>query len=156
MSNATILIVDDEALIRWSLRERLSAEGYTVLEADTGQAALDALAAHVDLVLLDYRLPDTDGLTVLRKIKQFDRDVLVIVLTAYATADTAADAMQQGAYHFAHKPFNLDDVAATVGRALDAARRMTAAHPGCGEIPAARGILPIPAPPVRPNRRKPL
>ena len=122
MSKATILIVDDEALIRWSLRERLSAEGYTILEAETGQAALDSLAEGVDLVLLDYRLPDTDGLTVLRKIKEFDPDVLVILLTAYASVETAVEAMKHGAYHFANKPFNLDEVAATVERALETTR----------------------------------
>jgi two-component system response regulator AtoC len=122
MSKATILVVDDEALIRWSLRERLSADGYNILEADTGQAALDALAEGVDLVLLDYRLPDIDGLTVLRKIKEFDQDVLVILLTAYASVDTAVEAMKQGAYHFANKPFNLDEVAATVERALETTR----------------------------------
>ena len=83
MPKATILVVDDEALIRWSLRERLKAEGYDVLEADTGRAALERVPEGVDLVLLDYRLPDTDGVTVLRKIKEFDQDILVILLTAY-------------------------------------------------------------------------
>jgi two-component system response regulator AtoC len=122
MSKATILVVDDEALIRWSLRERLSADGYSILEADTGQAAIDAIAEGVDLVLLDYRLPDTDGLTVLRKIKEIDQDVLVIMLTAYASVDAAVEAMKQGAYHFANKPFNLDEVAATVERALETTR----------------------------------
>ena len=122
MSKARILIVDDEALIRWSLRERLSGEGYDIFEAETGQAALDALAEGVDLVLLDYRLPDTDGLAVLRKIKEFDQDVLVILLTAYASVDTAVEAMKQGAYHFANKPFNLDEIAATVERALETTR----------------------------------
>jgi DNA-binding NtrC family response regulator len=122
MSKATILVVDDEALIRWSLTERLKAEGYEVLEADTGKAALDKLPEGVDLVLLDYRLPDTDGVSVLRKIKEFDQDVLVILLTAYASVDTAVEAMKQGAYHFANKPFNLDEVAATVERALETTR----------------------------------
>jgi two-component system response regulator AtoC len=122
MSKATILVVDDEALIRWSLRERLTADGYTVLEAETGQQALDTLAEGIDLVLLDYRLPDTDGMTVLRKIKECDQDVLVVMLTAYASVDTAVEAMKQGAYHFAHKPFNLDEVAATVERALETTR----------------------------------
>jgi DNA-binding NtrC family response regulator len=76
----------------------------------------------VDLVLLDYRLPDTDGVTVLRKIKEFNQDILVILLTAYASVDTAVEAMKQGAYHFANKPFNLDEVMATVERALETTR----------------------------------
>ena len=122
MPKATILIVDDEALIRWSLSERLKAEGYDVLEAETGKAALEKLTEGVDLVLLDYRLPDTDGVTVLRKMKEFDQDILVILLTAYASVETAVEAMKLGAYHFANKPFNLDEVAATVERALETTR----------------------------------
>jgi two-component system response regulator AtoC len=122
MPKATILVVDDEALIRWSLTERLRSEGYEVLEAETGKAALEQLPEGVDLVLLDYRLPDTDGVSVLRKIKELDQDVLVILLTAYASVDTAVEAMKLGAYHFAHKPFNLDEVSANVERALETTR----------------------------------
>jgi two-component system response regulator AtoC len=122
MPNATVLVVDDEALIRWSLTERLKSEGYEVLEADTGRAALERLAQGVDLVLLDYRLPDTDGVSVLRKIKELDQDILVILLTAYASVDTAVEAMKLGAYHFANKPFNLDEVATLVERALETTR----------------------------------
>ena len=122
MAKSTILVVDDEPLIRWSLTERLKAEGYEVREADTGGAALHALPEGVDLVLLDYKLPDTDGVTVLRKIKEFDPDILVILLTAYASVDTAVEAMKLGAYHFADKPFNLDEIAATVERALETTR----------------------------------
>jgi two-component system, NtrC family, response regulator AtoC len=122
MPKATILVVDDEALIRWSLAERLKSDGYEVLEADTGRAALEKLPEGVDLVLLDYRLPDTDGVAVLRKIKEYDQDILVILLTAYASVETAVEAMRLGAYHFANKPFNLDDVAATVERALETTR----------------------------------
>ena len=122
MPKATILVVDDEALIRWSLTERLKADGYDVLEAETGRAALDTLPEGVDLILLDYRLPDTDGVTVLRKAKEFDQDILVILLTAYASVETAVEAMKLGAYHFANKPFNLDEVSATVERALETTR----------------------------------
>ena len=122
MPRATILVVDDEALIRWSLTERLRSEGYEVLEAETGQAALDKLPEGVDLVLLDYRLPDTDGVSVLQKIKEIDQDVLVIMLTAYASVETAVEAMKHGAYHFANKPFNLDEVSGTVERALETTR----------------------------------
>jgi two-component system response regulator AtoC len=122
MPNATILVVDDEPLIRWSLTERLKADGYDVLEAGTGAAALEKLPEGVDLVLLDYRLPDTDGVTILRKVKEFDQDILVILLTAYASVDTAVEAMKLGAYHFANKPFNLDEVVSTVERALETTR----------------------------------
>jgi two-component system response regulator AtoC len=117
--NPTILVVDDEPLIRWSLAERLRADGYEVTEAETGRAALDRIGDGVDLVLLDYKLPDIDGVTVLRKIKEHDPDILVVLLTAYATIETAVDAMKTGAYHFANKPFNLDDISLTVAKALE-------------------------------------
>ena len=122
MTHATILIVDDEDLIRWSLRERLRAEGYAIREAGTGQAALDQFKEGVDLVLLDYRLPDTDGLSVLRELKQLDPDVLVVLLTAFVNVETAVEAMKLGAFHFANKPFNLDEVTAIVARALETTR----------------------------------
>ena len=122
MAQPTILVVDDEALIRWSLTERLNSEGYEVLEAESGGAALEKLPEGVDLVLLDYKLPDTDGVSVLRQIKEFNQDILVIMLTAFASVGTAVEAMKLGAYHFANKPFNLDEVVATVERALETTR----------------------------------
>jgi DNA-binding NtrC family response regulator len=119
----TILLVDDEALIRWSLGERLKAEGFHVLEADNGRRAIEQLREGVDLVLLDYKLPDTDGVSILRKIKEFDRHILVILLTAFAPAEATEEAMNIGAYDVASKPFNLDDVATTVKRALSIERQ---------------------------------
>jgi two-component system response regulator AtoC len=119
---ATILVVDDEQLIRWSLTERLTADGYRVVEAETAAGALAKHDEGVDLVLLDYRLPDGDGVTVLKRIKERDPDTLVILLTAYASIDTAVDAMKHGAYHFANKPFNLDEVALLVEKALETTR----------------------------------
>jgi DNA-binding NtrC family response regulator len=119
MSSERILVVDDEALIRWSLVERLRADGYDVTEAGSGAEALERARDGVDLVLLDYRLPDSDGVSVLRRIKELDPDVLVILLTAYASVETAVEAMKEGAFHFANKPFDLDDVAFLVSRALE-------------------------------------
>ena len=122
MQSPTILVVDDEQLIRWSLTDRLTQEGYKVVEADTAKAALERHAEGVDLVLLDYRLPDGDGLSVLKKIKETDPDTLVILLTAYSTVDTAVEAMKHGAYHYANKPFNLDEIALLVEKALETTR----------------------------------
>lgn len=122
MTVPTILVVDDEPLVRWSLKEGLGQAGYRVLEAETGREALDQAAEGVDLVLLDFRLPDSDGLTVLKKIKESDPDTLVILLTAYSTIESAVEAMKQGAYHYANKPFNLDELLLVVEKALETTR----------------------------------
>jgi len=118
----TVLVVDDEQLIRWTLNEHLSRDGYRVVEADSAASALERHAEGVDLVLLDYRLPDGDGLSVLKKIKEADADTLVIMLTAHSTVDTAVEAMKAGAYHYANKPFNLDEIALLVEKALETTR----------------------------------
>src|SRR5262249_49890915 len=122
MLTPTVLVVDDEQLIRWSLNERLAREGYRIVEAATAQAALERHAEGDDLVLLDYKLPHGDGLSELRKIKEADTDTLVVQLTANSTIDAAGEAMKAGAYHYANKPFNLDEIALLVEKALETTR----------------------------------
>ena len=119
MAPATILVVDDEQLIRWTLRERLAAHGFEVVEAASGAEALAAFGDAIDLVLLDFKLPDTDGLTVLRQLKEQQPTVPVILLTAFASIQTAVEAIKQGAYDYAKKPFEFETLLLTIGKALE-------------------------------------
>ena len=122
MASRRVLVVDDEPLIRWSLTERLRADGHEVLEAESAVDALEKAATGVDLVLLDYKLPDEDGLTVLRKLRELDPDTLVIMLTAHKGVEMVVVAMKAGAFDYATKPFDLDDVAVRVSHALETTR----------------------------------
>jgi two-component system response regulator AtoC len=122
MASRRVLVVDDEALVRWSLAERLRADGHQIVEAGTAAEAIEQAEHGVDLVLLDYKLPDGDGLAVLKRLRDLDPDVLVIMLTAHKSVETVVDAMRAGAFDYATKPFELEDVALRVARALETNR----------------------------------
>jgi DNA-binding NtrC family response regulator len=97
MPAATISIVDDDALLRLSLRDRFDREGYDLVEAGSCAEATARLTSDVDLVLLDFQLPDGDGLSVLRHIKQKSPETIVTLMTAYSSVSNAVAAMKLGA-----------------------------------------------------------
>jgi two-component system, NtrC family, response regulator AtoC len=119
MSLPTVLVVDDEKLIRWSLKERLQAAGYHVSEAADGAEALRRVEEGADLVLLDLKLPDADGVSLLKTIKDLMPDVPVILMTGAPTVKTAVEAMKEGAYHYLNKPIDHDELLHLVERALE-------------------------------------
>jgi two-component system response regulator AtoC len=121
-SPATVLIVDDEALIRWSLSETLGDRGYTVTEAEDGRAALAAIAKATepfDVVLLDYRLPDSADLRLLERVRALAPTSQVIMITAHNSPELAQGAQALGAYRVISKPFEVDNLAALVKEARD-------------------------------------
>jgi len=120
---ARILIADDEDGLRWVLERGLRQAGYEVTAVRDGDEALRAFSdAPFDLVFLDIRMPGTDGLTVLAKLRELAGDAHVIVMTAHGTMETAIQAMQRGAYDYLAKPFDLDEVLLLAERALAAGR----------------------------------
>jgi DNA-binding NtrC family response regulator len=118
-----ILVVDDEKLIRWSLRKNLVGFGYEVLEAEDGQRALEVLDEEgADLMLLDIRMPQKDGLEVLSHVTQHHSEIPVILMTAFSSVEGAVDAMKRGAFDYLMKPFNHDEVLLMVRKALQTTR----------------------------------
>ncbi|NOT35627.1 MAG: sigma-54-dependent Fis family transcriptional regulator [Candidatus Eisenbacteria bacterium] len=107
----TVLVVDDELLIRKSLAKVLRESGYTVETASTGAEGLQKVAeVRPQIMILDMRLPDTDGLSVLRRVRQVDSLLQVIVITAFGDVQSAVDAMKLGAADFLRKPYELEDI----------------------------------------------
>src|SRR6516164_1097008 len=120
-SMSSVLIVDDESAIRESLQTLLELEGYEVDTASDGEEGLAKLADRpYDLVLLDFAMPDRNGIDILREIRERDSDLAVIMITAYGTVENAVNAMQGGATNFIQKPWDneklLADVRTAVGR----------------------------------------
>ena len=112
-----VLVIDDELLIRWSLAETLSQAGHTVTEAGDRATALKVLRENPrlpDVVLLDYRLPDSNDLGLLTAIRQIAPKAQIIMMTAFGTPEVTKGALDLGAYRVVNKPFEVHDLAALV------------------------------------------
>ncbi|MFQ5845111.1 MAG: sigma-54-dependent transcriptional regulator [Planctomycetota bacterium] len=134
MSGDRVLVVDDERLIRYSLRELLAREGYVVHEAADVEEALRVCDRHrIDCAVLDQRLPDGEGTGLLATIKELDPDVPVIMMTAYSSIENAVAAMRAGAFTYINKPFDNDEMVLNVRTALETTKLRR-------EVRALRGL----------------
>lgn len=132
----TVLVVDDESLIRWSVAEVLSAHGYTVLEAEDARGALrtlDERRGMIDVVLLDYHLPDSSDLGLLRRVHDCAPEVAVVMLTGLTSDAWVAQALAHGAEDILSKPF-------TLGLLPDVLARAVRRHGGTRRAMPARAL----------------
>jgi len=120
MREATVLLVEDEEYIRENLSEILEMNGYRVTTAANGEAGLDAMkAAPADIVLTDLKLPGISGIDVVRSVKSMSPNTPCIILTGYASVETAVEAMRVGAFTYLKKPFGKDELLITIEKALE-------------------------------------
>ena len=118
-TKGNLLIVDDELIVRDSLGKWFREEGYDVTVAESAQEALAKMAAQrFDLALVDIKMPGTDGVELQRRIHEIDPEMIVIIMTGYASVETAVTALKNGAYDYVTKPFDPDDIAHTIHNAL--------------------------------------
>lgn len=119
MSKGKILVVDDEEIVRISCKRLLTPEGYDVRVVRSAVDAFSLLRDEpFDLVLTDLKMPDIDGIEVLRRVKEEWPEIAVVMITGYQTITTAVQAIKLGAFDYLEKPFTPDSLLATVGNAL--------------------------------------
>jgi DNA-binding NtrC family response regulator len=114
-----ILIADDEPNMIWALKKALSKEEYEIISADNGEEAVEGLAEEPDLIIMDLKMPKMNGLEALRKIKEINPKIPVIMITAHGTTDTAVEAMKIGALDYISKPFDIDELKVVIKKALE-------------------------------------
>jgi two-component system response regulator PilR (NtrC family) len=123
MPDGRILVVDDEKSMREFLAIMLKKEGYEVQSVDGGDAALETVRRErIDLMITDLRMPRMDGLSLVRAVKDVAPSVVILVITAFSSTDTAVEAMKLGAYDYIEKPFKLDEIKLTVAKAIERKR----------------------------------
>jgi len=135
MPTEKILVVDDERLVRWSLRQKCEEWGYKVIEAEAGEPGLKLVQAESpDLVLLDVRLPDMNGINVLEQLKKIEGAPAVIMITADPQLEDVKVAIKLGAYDFIGKPLDFEELHVTLKNALEATRLRSEVQSLRGEV----------------------
>jgi DNA-binding NtrC family response regulator len=123
LSEARVLVVDDEYLIRWTLQKNLEKEGFEVFLAETGEEALDKLQEEApDLMLLDIKLPGMDGYEVLERALKMDPGIITIMITAFEDVEKVVRAMRLGAFDYITKPFDFSKIYLSIQKALEASQ----------------------------------
>ncbi len=119
MNNRKIMIVDDELSVRKSLEEWFREDGFQVETAEDGEAALRKMPnGPYDIIVVDLKMPGMDGMTLQKRIREIDRDAAIVILTAYASVETAVEALKAGAFDYITKPVDPDDLSHVVQNAL--------------------------------------
>ena len=142
--NIKVLITDDDGDLRELLTEAVRNWGYAVSVAKDGDEALRRLRMdRYDIVITDLMMPGMDGLTLLGKIKELDRDILVIIITGYATIETAVKAIEAGAYDYIAKPFRLDELMIVIKNACERLRLVMQNKALLDELRSAYGEISV-------------
>ena len=127
--NAKILVVDDEHSVRWAFEKALQKAGYEVMLAENGVKGLSLFKSFKpDITLVDIRMPEMDGLQMLKRVREDDPEAQVIVMTAYTDMETTISAMKLGAYDFLSKPFNIDECLLLISRGLNSKKSQVEAE----------------------------
>src|SRR5687768_4430210 len=124
--NANVLVVDDEGAIRYSVSKTLQRVGYNVNEASSGEEAIEMMGAQTfDVVLTDIRMPPgLDGVELVRRIKELDGDIIVILMTGYPSLSTAVEALRLGAHDYLIKPSSSQDIRTSVAKGVERSRNL--------------------------------
>jgi DNA-binding NtrC family response regulator len=125
----TLLIIDDEELICWSVKKEFEKKGMEVLTAFNAKDGIQSFTENrPDIVLLDVKLPDGSGLDLLKEIKKANHEAIVIIITSFGGVESAVAAIKDGAYDYIEKPFQLENVGITINRAIETIRLKKEVH----------------------------